>query len=395
MKIAAILESNVTSGGGFNQALNAVVQMARICKSKYEFVVFTSCHENIVFLERLGCNAVELKGGFIDKWLIFSAANPWLRRLQSKLKLCGNWEKGLLAADVDLVYFVSPGTTCLALQRLNYIATVWDLCHRDTPEFPEVREFNKFLSREHMYTNTLAQSLFIVCDSKTLTNKISLRYGVDDGRLLAMPFSPAPFAEEEYSIDKIIVLTKYDLKEGYYFYPAQFWAHKNHVRILQALVALKSKGIQRQVIFCGGDYGNLTHVIATVKKLGLEKDVKFLGFVPAEDMRGLYEGCAAVVMPSYFGPTNLPPLEAWKLGRPLIYSSHLAKQVGNAALLVNPDLVEELVEAMLRVLCQSVANDLIGQGFIRLTEIEGVVEESEKNMINRLEAFSKRLECWK
>jgi len=62
-----------------------------------------------------------------------------------------------------------------------------------------------------------------------------------------------------------------------------------------------------------------------------------LGFVPIEDMRGLYEGSLAIVMPTYFGPTNIPPLEAWTLEKPLIYSTHLAEQAGDAALLIDPN----------------------------------------------------------
>ncbi len=394
MKIAAILEYDITTGGGFNQALNAIAQMARLCEGKYEFTVFTSQKKNIEYLNKLGHEAYFFKYGLIGKWLSYSATSPLPRHIQSRIKLISGLEKRLLSEAVDLAYFVTTTSHCLALQKLNYITTVWDLCHRDSPEFPEVRSYNEFLSREYIYSNALGQAFFVLCDSAESTKRIGRRYGVDSEQLLAMPFAPSAFIEEDYSASGPGVLTKYQLKPGYLFYPAQFWAHKNHVRILQALKILKDAGIAREVVFCGADHGNLEHVKSTVAGFGLEEDVHLLGFVQAEEMRSLYESCAAVVMPTYFGPTNLPPLEAWKLGKPLIYSAHLSEHAGNAALLVNPDSAEDLANAMRTVIEPGITENLVQKGYARLLEIDKERQLAEIAMAERLAQFSKRLVCW-
>ena len=54
-------------------------------------------------------------------------------------------------------------------------------------------------------------------------------------------------------------------------------------------------------------------------------------------MASLYKESIALVMPSYFGPTNIPPLEAFNLGVPVLYSDlpGLKDQVGDAALLLD------------------------------------------------------------
>ena len=394
MKIAAILGYDVTDGGGFNQALNAIGQMARLCEGKYEFTVFTSEKKNIRYLNKLGYEASYFRYGLTGKWLSYSATSPLLGLVQSMLKLISGFEKSLLAEAVDLAYFVTTTRQCLALQKLNYITTVWDLCHRDSPEFPEVRSYNEFLSREYIYSNALSQALIVLCDSAELANRIGNRYGVDSERLLAMPFAPSPLLEQDYSVSAQEVLSKYQLKPGYFFYPAQFWAHKNHVRILQALKILKDDGITREVVFCGGARGNLEQVKSRIAEFGLEEAVHLPGFVQAEEMRSLYEGCAAVVMPTYFGPTNIPPLEAWKLGKPLIYSDHLSEQAGNAALLVNPDSAEDLANAMRIVVEPGIAEDLVQKGHVRLLEIDNQRQLAETAMSERLGQFSKRLECW-
>jgi glycosyltransferase involved in cell wall biosynthesis len=290
------------------------------------------------------------------------------------------------------VYFAAPSAKAKALQRLNYIATVWDLCHRDAPEFPESREF--FQVREHLYRGLLAPAVAILTDSPTLADATAHRYGVDRGKILPMPFAPAAFLDHETSTDKAAVLRKYGLEEGYFFYPGQFWAHKNHVRILEALALLRDRGERRTAVFAGGDQGNRAHVEATTNRLALREQVRFLGFVPAEDIRGLYEGASAVVMPTYFGPTNIPPLEAWVTGKPLVYSAQFKEQVGEAAICVNPDDATELAEGMLACARGDICANLVKEGAVRLREIEQQRTEAESALLRRLLQFESKRACW-
>ncbi len=395
LKVAAVIGITITSGGGFNQALNAVRQMARLCDGKYEFVVYTSARENIPYLAGINIKAKLYRIGALDMVTAIFSTGVLTRIINNKLGLTGRFERQLLSDSVDLVYFVTPSIRSLALRRLNYITTVWDLAHRDTPEFPEVRDSNAYLSREFYYINTLSRAVCVLCDSPELCDKISLRYGIDKDRLLAMPFTPSRFKDSGTCSTRNAVMSKYNLMPGYFFYPAQFWAHKNHVRIVQAIAALKSKSVNVSATFCGGDQGSLKHVQETAQKLGVANQIRFLGFVPAEDILGLYQGCCAVVMPSYFGPTNLPPLEAWTIEKPLLYSSHLVSQTGSAALLFDPDSASELAAVMEEVLKPEVASNLIEIGKQRLIQLDQARERSERELLERLGVYNKRLECWK
>lgn len=394
MKIAAILTTDVGRGGGFNQALNAVTQMAGLAPRQFDFVAYTTVRENLATLARLGIEARLVESGLTDKFIAACAVSEIGRKLQDRLRLVSRIEETMLRDSVDLVYFVAPSSLCLTLQRLPYIMTVWDLCHRDSPEFPEVRRFNEFHATEWLYRNGLTSAFLVLADSDTLADRIAERYGVARDRLLTMPFAPAPLAAEQYSAGKQDVLDKYRLEDGYYFYPAQFWAHKNHIRILQALAALRDSGDERVAVFAGSDQGNLPHVRSAIAKLGLDGLVRILGFVPHEDLRGLYEGCGAVVMPTYFGPTNLPPLEAWSIGKPLIYSSICAKQAGDAALLVDPDDASALAAAMKDVTRSEVATELIKRGSLRLAEISSQRRVAEDTLKTSIARFARRRECW-
>lgn len=394
MKIVAVLESDVASGGGFNQALSAILQMRELCRGRHEFEVLTTQTRNVVALREQGVTADTFAYGLADDLLLYLGRSALWHRVQLRLHWTGPFEKNLVRRGCDLVYFVAPSTRAAILQRLAYVTTVWDLCHRDAPEFPEVSVLAEFELREELYRSILPRAIAIIADSPFLADVLARRYGVDRARLLPMPFAPAPQLFGRSSRDKSAVLSKYGLAEDYFFYPAQFWAHKNHVRILQALVSLARENHRPTVVFAGGDQGNRDHVERLVRSSGLKDQVRLLGFVPGEDMRGLYEGCRAVVMPTYFGPTNIPPLEAWLLGRPLIYSSLFAEQVGEAAILVDPDDAEALAAAMRACLDPDTCSRLTEAGTRRLREIESERASAEAELLARLRRFEARRACW-
>lgn len=394
MKIVAVLEASVGAGGGFNQGLSAILQMEKICKDRFEFAVLTTCPESAAYLEQLGIAALTANVGLMDTLLIQGAQSPAWRTFQRRAKYLGPLERRLRAMGCDLAYFVSPSPLPAALQRLNFIATVWDLCHREFPEFPEVRSFGEIQARERMLHSVLSAAYAVVGDSEYLADKIEKLYGIDRHRIIPMPFSPAPLMGSNTHGDLSPVLRKYDLMPGYFFYPAQFWAHKNHDRILQAAAILQLQGVEINIAFAGGDAGGLSRLRTRVQELHLEQKVRFLGFVPNDEMESLYEGCRAVIMPTYFGPTNLPPLEAWVAKRPLIYSMHLHAQVGDAAILIDPDDAESLADGIRQCFDDKVVENLVYRGSTRLEQIEAARSKAESLLAEALERFSRRMQTW-
>jgi glycosyltransferase involved in cell wall biosynthesis len=89
-----------------------------------------------------------------------------------------------------------------------------------------------------------------------------------------------------------------------------------------------------------------------VIKSGVQNDVRFLGFVPIEVLRIFYDEAKIFVFPSLYEGFGLPPLEAMAHSTPVVTSntSSLPEVVGNAAVLVNPENVFEIMRALHRVL---------------------------------------------
>jgi len=88
-----------------------------------------------------------------------------------------------------------------------------------------------------------------------------------------------------------------------------------------------------------------------MRRLGLEERVLSLGYVPDGDMSALYAGAVALIMPTFFGPTNIPVLEAWSFGCPVLTSDirGIREQVGDAAVLVDPRSVESIADGIRRL----------------------------------------------
>jgi len=93
-------------------------------------------------------------------------------------------------------------------------------------------------------------------------------------------------------------------------------------------------------------------ILKAPKKFGVEKKVKFLDFVPDEDMEEFYKHALFFILPSLYEGFGLPVLEAMKYGCPVITSnvSSLPEAGGDAAIYVDPENVDDIASKIKRVL---------------------------------------------
>lgn len=342
VRLAVVLEQEIHQGGGYQQSVNAARLVMRLPRDLAEPVFLTLHEGNLAALERHGIRASHLRVSAAAR-VLARVEHEWPNLHGPCRTLAGGaaLEAQLSRRGIDLVYFLSPSLLARHLDTLNYITTVWDLCHRDEPEFPEVRRGREFEQRESVYHSILPRATAVLVDSEAGRYNVVRRYGVDAWRTHVIPFSPAAaqdISDEAYQAGFFDVKERYGLAGDYVFYPAQFWPHKNHVYLLEGLQRLEQlHGHRLGAVFSGGDKGNLAFVKAKAEKLGLADRVRFAGFVPDGQMPYFYRQSVALVMPTYFGPTNLPPLEAFANSVPVLYPDKpgLREQVGDAALLMD------------------------------------------------------------
>jgi glycosyltransferase involved in cell wall biosynthesis len=270
------------------------------------------------------------------------------------------------------------------------------LQHRLQPFFPEVSIGEWWQQREGHYATVIRRAAYVIVGTEAGKQEVERFYGIPAERVRVLPHPTPRFALNGRSADPRAVLNKYGLKAGFLFYPAQFWPHKNHAGLLRAVRLLRERyGIVFDLVFIGSDKGNLQYIRSLTAKLNLSGQVHFLGFVPSEDLVALYKSAFALTYASYFGPDNLPPLEAFALGCPVIASrvSGAEEQLGDAALLFDPKNPDQLADTI-RMLHENpdLRAELIQRGRERALRFTG--KDYVEGIFALLDEFEPFRCCW-
>jgi glycosyltransferase involved in cell wall biosynthesis len=172
--------------------------------------------------------------------------------------------------------------------------------------------------------------------------------------------------------DRDLIARRYQVTYPFLLYAGRISPHKNVVRMIEAFSALKTE-LEREhaypdlkLIIIGDDLSGNPDLRRTVVRSGVQHDVRFLGFVPIEVLRIFYDEAKIFVFPSLYEGFGLPPLEAMVHGTPVVTSnvSSLPEVVVNAAVLVNPENVFEIMRALRRVLMdQPLRNRMKERGY--------------------------------
>jgi glycosyltransferase involved in cell wall biosynthesis len=265
---------------------------------------------------------------------------------------------------IDMLVFPAP--TALAFEcGLPYFMAIHDLQHRLQPEFPEVSNGGVWQRREYLFRNGVRFAQGILVDSEVGKEDVLKFYGdhISSERLHVLPFLPGQQVgtERVSEAKKVAVRQKHNLPERFFFYPAQFWLHKNHSRLIHAIHILRAAyQIDAPLVLAGSNSGGppeeardlvFKNSLALAEQLGVQDLIRYLGYVDDDEMAPLYAQAAALAMPTFFGPTNIPVLEAWALGCPVLSSDirGIRDQVGEAGVLVNPRDPNAMAEGLRRL----------------------------------------------
>lgn len=358
MNIAVILTKDITEGGAFQYAVSVSLLLKNNSSDKYNFIFFTTLRENLSVLKKHDLSFVYLPWSNLDRFTTLLISSQLVSNIftKAKIKLESKMDKIFKKYKVDLAYFLSPTELALALNCYNYIFTVWDLCFLDHPEFPEVYINREFERREKLYRLAVTKAVAVVTDSEFTRNNIIKRYIIAENRVISLPFLPlnaAGISKQNYENNFINIKKKHNIGGNYIFYPAQFWPHKNHIYILDGLKLLKEKyNLKIHAVFSGSDKGNLSFILRKAKELGIDNQIHYIGFVEDKEFPYLYAQAIALVMPTYFGPTNIPPLEAFSMDCPVLYPDlpGLRDQVKGAALLLDLNNPDTMCQGLLKII---------------------------------------------
>lgn len=273
-----------------------------------------------------------------------------MRMDRTFIQKCG-LNRLLSSHGIKIIYYLNQAY-CFD-PSFPFISTNWDIGHRSTHSFPELIDDGSFERRERFYSNILPKALMIICESETGKKELMDYTKIGAHKIRVMPmFAGGVILFDVTAEESQSMLEKYGLKKNhYFFYPAQFWAHKNHVGVLEAFAKYLNNDGSFKLIFTGSDKGNLKYVKQKSIDLGIEKNVLFLGFIPIKTMTALYKNAHCLIMASHFGPTNMPPIEAMELGCPVICSDLGGHKeiLGESGLYFNSYDPDSIYEAMVKI----------------------------------------------
>ncbi len=411
MKVAIPISSGLPSdGGGYTfetEIISAIIQQAP--NLNHEFWVFNLSQEPTHgFQESKQLKFINPQKAAFTSFLCWAKANgaALSRKLSNPnaLFLPISWPEAyfhefIQSNDFDFCWLLSPyALTQQPVQAVPFAVTVWDLQHRLQPYFPEISLNKQWESREAFYDRRLKQATYVVTGTQRGKHEIEIFYQIASERIEILPFPTPEFAlnQTDRAIDKNSFLQQYSLPPDYFFYPAQFWPHKNHFALLKALKLLNEKHhINASVVLTGSNKGNVDYVKSLIEKFDLKSRVHILGFIPQVDLAYLYKFALALVFPTYFGPDNLPPLEAFALGCPVIASDvpGASEQLGEAALLVKPNDIDQIALAMKTIYEDTNLHyNLTQKGLTRAKA--WTTQDYVNQMLSLLDQFETIRSCW-
>ena len=258
---------------------------------------------------------------------VYRLAERWpflresLKRLDRRIVRKKGLSRVLEGTEVKVVYYLFQ-TVCFD-PNFPFVATNWDIGYMSTHAFPELTSPGFYEIRDDFYKRILPKALMIICESETGKEEIVKYTNIGEHKIRVMPMFAGEVSSLKVSDEQMDQMLQAEglSRNHYFYYPAQFWAHKNHVGLLRAFSEFKKKhGGDYKLVLSGSNKGNVDYIRNLIRECNLEKDVVLLGFVSEEMVYTLYKNATCLIMASHFGPTNMPPIESMELGCPVICS---------------------------------------------------------------------------
>lgn len=196
----------------------------------------------------------------------------------------------------------------------------------------------------------------IVVSSEMAGADFGDRYPQARDRTMVMHF--ASFADPQwFEPDPQITQAKYQLPDRFFLVSNQFWKHKDHGVIIDALAILKQRNLYPTIVCTGSlsDYRNpdyFNQLLVKVEQLNLKSQFIILGVIPRDDQVQLMRQCLAIIQPSLFEGWSSVIEDARSLGKPVIASDfpvHLEQNPPNSYFFERSS-PEELAELIVQAL---------------------------------------------
>jgi glycosyltransferase involved in cell wall biosynthesis len=242
--------------------------------------------------------------------------------------------------------------------RLPYPAVIWfpDFQHRRLPQlFPAVARWR----REAGFRIQIASGRTVMLSSESAHRDFRTFYPRAKNEVCVVRFATGP-SPAFLNANPAEIVAQYQLPEKYFYLPNQFYTHKNHQVVVDALAILAQRGFDVVVCASGStedrrERGYFDEVMARVRSRGLERRFRHLGMIPLSHVYALLRACTGLINPSRSEGWSTTVEEAKSFGVPMILSDldvH-REQAGGTASYFGTDDPATLADHIVRVAQES------------------------------------------
>jgi glycosyltransferase involved in cell wall biosynthesis len=262
-------------------------------------------------------------------------------------------------------------STYLLASAVPFAFTLHDLQEKYYPEYFTLAQRIWRHAANSLLTRAAAR---IICESSFVKRDIEKFFAVESGRIEVIP-APPMSSIGQTPLEKstlAIVRRKFDLPDEFIFYPSQFFAHKNHIRLIEAFAEVLRRRPECKLVLTGQRQHEYARVVARVNELGLSANVLHLGFLEVRDLAAIYRLASLVVIPTLFESISIPVYEAFVLGTAVCAANVVAlpEQIGDAGVLFDPLSIQDMAEKILATLENSAyRHELVERGKKRIAAL--------------------------
>jgi glycosyltransferase involved in cell wall biosynthesis len=328
-KVGILAVSTPLNGGTFQYTISMIDALRRL--SEHECTIFTVADNH--YYDNLGMPIVYLP----------NPISATIRAVATRLLRAKRFDP---FRSVDKA--IAPIYSLRLLgSRRPFAFTLHDLQEKYFPRYFTIaqRAWRAVVNRSLSHAAAI-----IVCESGHVKSDIERFLSVNASRIaiIAAPpvsaFSQADLSDVSLQNTRVAL----GLPGSYIFYPAQFFPHKNHLRLIDAFASFNKRFPQCHLVLTGKEHLEFDKVMSRVQELHLTQSVTHLGYVETKHLAAIYKLATLVVVPTLFESVSIPIYEAFIVGTPVCASNVVAlpEQVGDAAVLFDPTSVPDIARAI-------------------------------------------------
>ncbi len=274
------------------------------------------------------------------------------------------WEQSLLKrmvrrAGVDVLF--NPANVAPLNPPVPSVVTIHDLAFLLFPEYFS-RTFALYYRK--LIPRIAAQARHVITDSESTRNDLMSAYGLPPEKITVIPLGVSPaFRRRIPKAELETVRRRHNLPDRFFLSISSLEPRKNLRTLLEAYRHLPGAVKEQQGLVLVGAGNRIFADPELSRQIGnIDPDrVAVPGYVPTEDLPAIYRMSTALVFPSLYEGFGLPVLEAMAASTPVITSnrSSLPEVAGHAAVLIEPESIEELAAAMELIALDSGTRNLL------------------------------------